>query len=482
MGYHDIREFISVLEAHGKLRHVKKEVDPSWEIAGMARWVYQGFPEERRFALVFDNVKDSSIPVATALIGASREVYALALGTTPEKIHEVWLQALRHTIPPRLVRSGPCQEVVIGREKVDLSALPVPTWTPGKDMRPCITAVVITKNHDTGVQNMGTYRCQVQSKDTVTLNTMPGRQAYQNYESYARHGKPAPLAVAIACEPVVHLATSAALPKGIDELHLAGALKGAAVATVRAMTVDLQVPANAEIIVEGELQPSKTMQEDSFGEFAGYMGPGGQKPFFQVASMTHRSNPIYYGYISQFPPSESTMIQGNANECMVHKLLVDDFGETTVVDVAINQTHGGNLGHAVVQMTPIYPQHAMHVGRLVAELTRFKMITIVDCDIDIRDRQHLDWAWNSRVNPARDTLVIEKVFVPNDPAADRGITSKLIIDATHKGTFPDLSLPAKEVMLRAYESWQEADLPAFNLPSRVERLLDFHAQRMQGQT
>ena len=211
---------------------------------------------------------------------------------------------------------------------------------------------------------MGTYRCQVQSKNKVTLNTNPGRQAYQNYETYARLGKPAPVAVVICCEPAVHLATSAALPKGVDEMFIAGALKGAPVQAVRAKTVDMLVPAYDEIVIEGELHPTGRMTEDAFGEFAGYMGDVGQRPFFEVKCITHRTNPMFYGYISQHPPSESTMIQGQANECVIHKMLVDDFGETTVTDVALNQTHGGLLGQVVINAARI--SHAKKVGRLVA--------------------------------------------------------------------------------------------------------------------
>ncbi len=124
-----MREFIDELEAHGKLHRVSKEVDPSWEISCMARWIYQGFPMEERFGLLFENVKGSSMAVATPLIGASRQVYARALGTTPQKIHEVWLQALRQPIAPKEVKSAPAQEVVIGKGEIDLSYLPVPIWT-----------------------------------------------------------------------------------------------------------------------------------------------------------------------------------------------------------------------------------------------------------------------------------------------------------------------------------------------------------------
>jgi len=476
-----MREFIDELEAQGKLQRVSKEVDPSWEVSCMARWIYQGLPMEERFGLLFENVKGSSMAVATPLIGASRQVYALALGTTPEKIHEVWLQAMRQPIAPQEVQSGPAQELVIEKGDVDLSALPVPVWTPGKDRKPCITACVITKDQDTGVQNMGTYRVQVQSKNRCTLNTNPGRQAYENYQTYAKHGKPAPVAVAICCEPAVHMATAAALPKGIDEVTAAGGLKGSPVEMVRAKTSDLLVPAQAEIVVEGEIHPTGRMAEDAFGEFAGYMGPIGDKPFFDVQAITHRKDPIYYGYISQHPPSESTLIQGQANECVIHKLLVDDWSEPTVVDVALNQTHGGLLGSIIIQMDPTYPGHAKRVGRLVAEMgVFFKTVMVVNSDIDIRHQQHLDWMMNSRVNPERDLVIIKDVYQIYDPSAQDGMGSKLVIDATESGSEPNLSLPPKDLLYKGYESWKKAGLPEFEPPHWMERLLDFHDERMKA--
>ena len=476
-----MRELIDQLEACGKLHRVSKQVDPSWELSCMARWVYQGFPMEERFALFFENVKGSSIPVATPVIGASRQVYALALGTTPEKIHDVWLGALRQPIAPQEVQSAPSQEIVIEGNEVDLSYLPVPIWTPGKDSKPCITACVITKNRDTGVQNMGTYRCQVQSKTRVTINTSPGRQAYENYQTYASKGESAPVALVICCEPAVHLATAAALPKGVDEITASGGLKGAPIEMVRTKTSGLLVPAQAEIVVEGELHPTGRMPEEAFGEFAGYMGPIGDRPFFDVRCITHRRDPIYYGYLSQHPPSESTLIQGQANECVIHKQLVDDWHEPTVLDVAMNQTHGGLMGYVVVQMKPTYPGHAKRVGRVVAEMgVFFKTVMVVDSDIDIRHQPHLDWMMNSRVNPARDLIIIKDTYNVYDPSSEEGLGSKLVIDATETGLETDLSLPPKELLYQAYDSWKEAGLPLFDLPPWMDRLLDYHAERMKA--
>ena len=486
MSYRDMREYIEVLETKGKLRRVKKVVDRSWEISSMTRWVYLGFSEEQRFALLFEDVKDSFIPVATGLVGASREVYALAIGTTPDRIHELWLRALDHPLSPKEVSSGPVQEMALTKEHVDLSHLPVPIWTPTKDRRPCITNCVITRNYDTGVQNIGTYRCQIQSKDRITVNTNPGRQAYRNYESYASKGEPAPVALAIGCDPSIHVAATAAVPRNLDEIHIAGALKGEPVEVVKGKTVDLFVPAHGEIIVEGYFHPTERMMEDSFGEFAGYMGPSTEKIFFEVTAITHRKNPIYYGYSSQYPPNESTTLQGNGNECMIHWQLVNKFGEKTVADVAMDRTHGGQMGHSVVQMTPLYPGHAKKVGRLAVEIAHNKIITVVDGNIDIRHRQDLEMVWNSLVNPAEDVEII-KGPAPRgmDPTCDsQGMSGRMILDATHKigHSYTDVSLPPKEFLWKAYESWQAAGLPAFKIPDRVERTLDWHERRMERST
>jgi len=483
MGYKDMREYIKVLEANGKLYRVIRTVDKSWEISCMARWVYQGFSEERRFALLFEDVKDSFMPVATGLIGASREVYALAIGTTPDRIHDIWLRALSNPIAPKVVPSGPVQEVVIPKDQIDLTYLPVPIWTPIKDRKTCITNCVITRDGDSGVQNIATYRCQIQSKNKITVNTAPGRQAYQNFQTYASKGAPAPLALAIGCDPSVHVAATAAVPRGLDEIDIAGALKGEPVEVVRGKTVDLFVPAHAEVVVEGFVHPTERMMEESFGEFAGYMGPEAEKVFFEVTAITHRRNPIYYGYSSQYPPSESTTLQGNGNECIIHWQLATRFGEKTVADVAMDQTHGGQMGHAIVQMTPLYPGHARKVGRLTAEIMKVKTVTVVDESIDIRHRQSLDMIWNSLVNPAEDVEIFKSPSPRGmDPSRDsQGMGGRMIIDATHKSghTYSDVSLPPKECLWKAYESWQAAGLPAFEIPDRVERALDWHEKRME---
>jgi 3-polyprenyl-4-hydroxybenzoate decarboxylase len=163
-------------------------------------------------------------------------------------------------------------------------------------------------------------------------------------------------------------------------------------------------------------------------------------------------------------------------------MLVDDWGETSVQDVALNQTHGGLMGQVVIQMEAKYPGHAKKIGRMVAETTFLKTVIVVDRDVDIRHQQHLDMALNSRVNPARDVVIIKDFFIIYDPSSENGVTSKMVIDATQKGRQPDISLPPQEFLWKAYESWKEAGLPAFEIPKRVERTLEFHAERMRRES
>ncbi|MBI2879949.1 MAG: UbiD family decarboxylase [Candidatus Tectomicrobia bacterium] len=482
MAYRDIRAHLAALEARGKLRRIRKSVDLTWELACLARWMFQALPDGERFGLLFERVRGYDIPVMTGVLGASRETYAIALETEPEEINEKWVRALLHPIPPQEVRSAPCQEVVLRGEEADLGRLPIPIWTPGKDAAPYVTTIVISRDGDTGVQNAATYRTMVQDGRHLVINLTPGRHGTLCYESWVRKGKPAPFAWVIGAEPAAHLAAVCNVPYGTDEMAVAGGLKGAPVEVVKAKTGDLWVPAHAEIVIEGELRPGEFAEEGRFGEFAGYMGPVARKPRVHVRAVTHRKDPLYYGYISQMPPSESTVIQSLSNAGLILKMLRHDLGHNTVQDAHIDLTYGGLLAHGIISMKPLYPGHAKRVGRLVAEATLLKRITVVDEDIDIRDPMHLDWAMNARFNAARDTIIIDDVYTPAvlDPTVrirngEPEMSSKLILDATEKEDAGDLSLPPRELMMKALEVWKEVGLPEFEIPKRVRSFLDRHS-------
>jgi len=441
--------------------------------------MYQGLPIDRRFGLYFQNVKGSKIPVVTGALGACPASLAVALQCDVENINDTVVSAIRNPIKPRMVGSGVCQEVVVTGQNASLDTLPIVTWTPGKDKAPYLTTIVVTRDHDTGVANMAVYRTMVRDSRTVVVNLSPNRQGTRNVQSWTEKGKKAPIAWVIATEPVVHLATVANLPYGRDEIELAGGLKREPIDLVRCKTIDLAVPANAEIIVEAEIAPGEQDDEGPFGEFAGYMGQVEKRPVARVTAITHRRDPIFYGYTSQMPPSESTTIQSLMNAGVILQTLRDHIGEQAVHDVWIDLTFGGLLAHVIVAMTPQFPGHGKRVGRTIADTTLLKRITVVDADVDIRDPSHVDWALNSRFSPQRDTVIIDDVYVPLhiDPSVRdaRGTVwqgSKLILDATQKIDSGTFSLPPKDMMMKALTAWKECGLPEFDIPRRAKLRLD----------
>jgi len=479
MPYRDMRDYLATLEQHDLLKRVTQEVDRGWEIACLAKWMYQALPVDRRFGLLFQNVRGFDIPVVTGALGACPQSVALALQCEIDELNARVVAALRAPLKPTTVGSGPCQENVLLGERASLAKLPVVTWTPGKDKAPYITTIVITVHRDTGVQNMGVYRTMLRDEHSVVINLGPGRQGTRNVKTWTDSGKAAPIAWVIATEPAVHLATVANLPYGRDEMDFAGGLKGEPIDLVRTKTIDLLAPANSEIVIEGEVRPGELEDEGPFGEFAGVMGAVEKRPVAHITAITHRSQPLFYGYTSQMPPSESTTIQSLMNAGVILQMMHDHIGDDAVKDVYIDQTFGGILAHAIVAMTPSGPGHGKRVGRTIADISPLKRVTVVDADVDIRDPSHVDWALNSRFNPQRDTVIIDDVNVPLqiDPSvrdARGNVTqgSKIVIDATQKFDPGPFSLPPRDLMLKALGVWNACGLPQFEIPKRAKLRID----------
>jgi UbiD family decarboxylase len=473
-----LRTLIDILDQKQRVRRIARTVDRTWEPGCLVKWVFQALPDAERFGLLFESVKDSKYRFATGILGSSREAYATALGVEAADINEKWVDALLHPIDPVTVPRGPSQEVVERGTDAKLSDLPIPIWTPGKDAAPYITTLVITKNADTGIQNMGVYRTQVRDDHTVVVNLNPAGQGTRNTRTYTDKGKPAPIAWVIGADPAVLLSATAKLPYGVNEATVAGGLTGEPVALVKAASIDLLVPAQAEFIIEGEVVPGEIGQEGPFGEFAGYMGGVGPRPIARITAITHRKDAIYYGFASQMPPSESTVMQSLSNAGVLLKQLRYDIGEPSVTDVFIDLNYGGAMGHVIIAMEPRDPAHSKRTGCLVANMTALKRITVVDPDVDIRDPDHVDWALNARLDPGKDIVIVEAAqFAHMDPSVRPvgnrpGPASKLVLDATQKLDAGTFSLPSKDLMNRALETWKEAGLPAFDLPKRVRMRLD----------
>lgn len=444
----------------------------------MIKWAFQALPDNERFGLLFENVEGSELSLCTGALGASREAYALALDVAPEQINPCWENALVNPLKPVTVENAACQEVVLMGDEANLSDLPIPTWTPGKDPAPYITTTVMTKLVDSDNQNSGVYRTLVRDDHHVVVNMNPKRGGHDQCETWWKQGKAAPVAWVIGADPAYQLASVATLPTGVQEMEVAGGLMGTPIEMVKCVTSDILVPANAEIIIEGEIEPGDLDTEGPFGENLGFMCEVSQKPVARITAITRRRDAIYYGMTSQMPPSESTMLQSHATAGMISKVLRHDLGETAIKDFHIDLTFGGQMAHGIISMTPQYPGHGMKVGRLAAEVSALKRVTVVDEDIDIRDPLHIDWVMNARYNPSRDTVIINDVFMraamdPSIEAIDGvKIGSKIVIDATKSVPEDVFSLPSKDIMMKALESWKSAGLPEFTIPKRAQLRID----------
>ncbi|MCL5075824.1 MAG: UbiD family decarboxylase [Chloroflexi bacterium] len=465
MPYRDLREYIARLEQGGRLKRIKKEVDKDWEIAAVCRKVFQKIPPERRSALLFEHVRGFTIPVAVGLLGASPEVYALALETTVDQIGERWDRALSNPIPPRLVEMGPCKENILKGDDVDLLKLPVPTWTVGQDPAPFFTSpYVCTKDPISRVPNVGCYRMQLKGKNKTGIFADTIQHMNLHMQAAEARGESLPVAVIVGAEPTIGYVAVTKVPFGVDEFAVAGGLRGEPVELVKCETVDLEVPATAEIIIEGEVPPYYREPEGPFGEFPGYMGAAGDLPIINVKCITHRHHPIYQAFFSQMPPSESSCIKAISREWTIYKHLKRDLG-LPIVDVHLKES-GASIAYLVISLKKQYegqPKQVMWAAWSV-DSTCGKITVVVDDDIDIRDPFALEWALSFRMQPARDIIVMDNVPAvaldpsiapPHVPQTDRArlMGSKIGIDATRKHEYPALALPPAEHLELVEKNW-----------------------------
>ena len=271
-------------------------------------------------------------------------------------------------VKPVIKDTAPCQEVILVGDEARLSDLPIPTWTPGKDVGPYITTTVMTRTIDSGNQNTGVYRTRVRDDHHVVINMNPRRGGHDQCATWWAQGKAAPVAWVNGADPAFQLAAAATMPAGMQEMEVAGGLMGAPIELVKCLTNDIMVPANAEIIIEGELEPGERDAEGPFGENLGFMNEVSQKPVARITAITRRKDAIYYGISSQMPPSESTFLQSNSTAGLFFKVLRHDLGEKQITDFYVDQTFGGQMAHGIIAMTPQYPGHGMKVGRMAAEV------------------------------------------------------------------------------------------------------------------
>src|SRR5215510_14557263 len=325
----DFQEHLADLEARGLVVKIDRPTNKDTELHPLARWQFQGaLPNAQRRAFLFTNVVGSDgrkydMPVVAGALAASPEIYALGMGVALDDIGPAWLKAIQNPIPPVTVNTGACQEVVITGDALrakdgGLKALPVPISTPGFDAAPYLTATIcVTKDPETGVRNMGTYRGALKATDRLGVrmaSRLGGAGGYLHWQKYQKLKKPMPVAIVVGCAPAIFFTGPQKLAVDFDEMGVAGALLGEPVKTVRCVSVDLEVPADSEIVIEGLIDPNLLEPEGPFGESHGHVALEDYNMTMQVTAITMKKKPVFVSIVSQVTPSESSVTKRVAYE------------------------------------------------------------------------------------------------------------------------------------------------------------------------
>ena len=476
--YKSLSEYVQVLEREGLLIRIDKAINKDTEMHPLVRWQFRGLEEQQRKAFLFANIYDAKgnqydIPVLIGGLAASQRIYALGLMCKESEVEEIWSQALEKPIDPVLVKEGPVQEVVCQGEELirkgGLYQLPIPISTPGFDNAPYLTAGCwITKDPETGVRNMGVYRGQI--KGPLKTGIMWGSLKHTaiHWEKCNERGIPLDAAIVLGGPPCITYAAVQPVPYGVDEVALAGGLARSPLEMVRCKTVNLEVPAHADIVIEGKIPWDYLEPDGPFGEAHGYLDPGDLNGVFEVTCITHRKNPIYVSMISQLTPSESSKIKQSAYETLALKHLNKNVG-VNARRVALYEDLL-NRQVAVIQIKKEKPDDTWRaLEGLLPSRVIHKLIVCVDEDIDPHDAQSLLWAIANRCQPHRDMRIVPNRPLPWNPiryVADGehyDVTdSTLLVDATLKAAFPPVALPQRPFMERAREIWVELGLPKLN--------------------
>lgn len=424
----DLRALLARFEAAGRLTRVRAPVQPRFELPGVATVAHRD-PRRRDQVLLFERVGDAELSVVANLFN-TREKVAFALRTDEAGLLPLGVRALAQPLAPVEVATGPCQEVV--RQPVDLRVLPLCTNSE-LDGGPYVNAGLhISANPQTGVRNVGVQRNMYQAPDRLGIWMAPTHM-FQHYLMAEARDEPLPVAIAVGVHPALMVASQMRLAFDEDELAAAGGLLGAPVELVRCRTVPLQVPAHAEVVIEGEVRPHVREREGPFGEFARLYGQARDLPVVQVTAITHRHGALWHNVIAATIP-ENAVIGSVGREPSLFKTVRAAVPTVTAVHMPIGS--GANF-HAIIAMRKRVegePQKAAFAAFAHQDL--IKHVFVVDDDIDVYDPEDVDYALATRFQADRDLYVIPRVKGnPLDPAADeyatgRATVTKLIVDAT----------------------------------------------------
>ncbi|MFV8824923.1 4-hydroxy-3-polyprenylbenzoate decarboxylase [Thauera sp. WH-2] len=464
MKYDDLRDFISQLEARGELKRITAPVDTHLEMTEIADRVLRAGGPALLFEKPVTKGVPQSIPVLANLFGTPQRV-AMGMGEDvadgnwstplrevgkllaylkepepPKGLKDAWekLPVLKQVlnIAPKEVRSAPCQQVVWAGDEVDLAKLPIQHCWPG-DAAPLITwGLVVTRGPHKKRQNLGIYRQQVIGRNRVIMRWLAHRGGALDFLEHQRAhpGEPFPISVVLGCDPATILGAVTPVPDSISEYQFAGLLRGAKTELVKCLGNDLQVPASAEIVLEGAIHPNDMAPEGPYGDHTGYYNEVSDFPVFTIERITLRRDPIYHSTYTGKPPDEPAMLGVALNEVFV-PLLQKQF--TEIVDFYL-PPEGCSYRLAVVSIRKQYPGHAKRVmfgiWSFLRQFMYTKFIIVVDEDVNIRDWKEVIWALTTRMDATRDTTLVDNTPIDYldfaSPVA--GLGSKMGLDATNK--------------------------------------------------
>ncbi|TQV89237.1 4-hydroxy-3-polyprenylbenzoate decarboxylase [Aliikangiella coralliicola] len=453
--YKDLRDFLDHLEQQGDLKRISASVDPNLEMTEISDRVLRADGP----ALLFENPKGFDVPVLANLFGSTRRV-AAAMGCEdvsqlrevgkllaflkepepPEGLKDAWNKAPLFkqvlNMGPKLVKKPECQSVVFEADEVDLHKIPVQTCWPG-DVAPLITwGLVVTRGPNQKRQNLGIYRQQVIAKNKVIMRWLSHRGGALDFKAWqeTHPGEPFPVSVALGADPATILGAVTPVPDSLSEYAFAGLLRGEKTRVSECLSNDLQIPASAEYVLEGFIYPGEMAPEGPYGDHTGYYNEVEEFPVFTIEKITSRNQPIYHSTYTGRPPDEPAILGVALNEVFI-PLLQKQFPE--IIDFYL-PPEGCSYRLAVVTMKKQYPGHAkrvmLGVWSFLRQFMYTKFVIVTDDDVNARDWNDVIWAITTRVDPSRDTTLIDNTPIDYLDFASpvSGLGSKMGIDATNK--------------------------------------------------
>jgi 2,5-furandicarboxylate decarboxylase 1 len=469
MPFQDFRDFLDALRKAGELLEVERHVSPELEVAkAMRKSAAVSGP-----AIIFKNNGTAFLLVGGVYNTRSKAL--IALQTTEKDVFDRVLRGMAARIPPIVVADAPVHENIITGGAVDISKLPVAKYSPDDGGRYITAGIVVSKDPETGIPDIGHYRFEVVDKQTMTFLALPNHRFGRHLAKARRLGHTTyHAALVIGVDPVMAYTCPVQVPDGTNDFEVVGGMRGAALELVRCKTIDVDVPARAELVFELEVDMTKEAFEGPLGEFTGYYTPGSKKPIARINAITHRNNAYFQALLTGVPPTENHILKQLPYEASYFAMLKAQ--HPTLASVALPAS-GGVAFYIVIAMKQRYAGEARHaILTAIASTQRPKMVVVVDPDIDVRNPDQVEWAIAFRCQPARDVIIVDGLpggtldpSIDESIPLDRRVGSAMGIDATFPFGADEqkaADVPAGEVCGPAvaehgHEFFKVADVPGW---------------------